>query len=112
MFPQIDKKQMGQRLRKIMKEKRVTPKDVQQYLGLSCVQTVYRWMEGVNVPCVDHLYALSILLEVTVDELITGEPQKKYHVQECGYRPRDLFVIVDMKGFFYKNVDNVGITGG
>lgn len=76
MFPQIDKKQMGQRLKQIMKEKNVTPKEVQQYLSLSCVQTVYRWMEGVNVPCVDHLYALSILLEVTVEELVIGRTKK------------------------------------
>ena len=73
MFPQINKKQMGQRLKRIVKRKKVLPKTIQQFLGLSCVQTVYRWMEGVNVPCIDHLYALSILLEVTLDELVAGK---------------------------------------
>lgn len=73
MFPQINKKQMGLQLKKIMRDRGVTPKEIQKFLELSCVQTVYRWMEGVNIPCVDHLYAISILLDVTINEIISGK---------------------------------------
>lgn len=94
MFPQINKKQMGQRLKRIMRRKKVAPKEVQQFLGLSCVQTVYRWMEGVNVPCIDHLYALSILLEVTLDELVAGN-----------FGRSDAFVSIEKnKAFFVKEI--------
>lgn len=94
MFPQIDKKQMGQRLKHIMKEKNVTPKEIQQYLCLSCVQTIYRWIEGVNVPCIDHLYALSILLGVTMEELVAGETKKPYPLKRWKHLHRwDWFIM-------------------
>lgn len=76
MFPEIDKCQLGQRLKDILKEKRITARDVQEYLSLSCVQTVYRWIEGVNIPCIDHLYALSILMDISIDYLVAGKRRR------------------------------------
>lgn len=73
MFPEIDKRVVGLRLKSILRQKKITAKDVQEYLSLSCVQTVYRWMEGINIPCIDHLYALSILLDVSMDYLVGGK---------------------------------------
>ena len=35
--------------------------DIQSCLGLSFIQTVYRWINGVNIPSADHLYALGCL---------------------------------------------------
>ena len=72
MFPLIDKKETGINLRRIMDRRGVTAKDVQQYLGLGCVQSVYRWLDGINLPTVDNLYALSELLQVPIDELVRG----------------------------------------
>lgn len=72
MFPVIDKKETGIRLRKMMDMRGVTPKDVQDYLGFGCVQSVYRWIEGVSLPTLDNLYALSELLQVPMDMLISG----------------------------------------
>ncbi len=77
MFPEIDKREIGQRLKNILREKELTVKDVQEYLSLSCVQTVYRWMEGINIPCVDHLYALSVLMDISIDYLVTGEQRQE-----------------------------------
>ena len=50
----------------------VTPKDVQEYLGLGCVQSVYRWTDGINMPTIDNLYALSELLQVPIDAIVCG----------------------------------------
>ena len=50
----------------------ITPKDVQEYLGLGCVQSVYRWIDGVNMPTIDNLYALSELLQVPIDAIVRG----------------------------------------
>ena len=76
MFPEIDKRQLGRRLKNILKEKKITARDVQEYLSLSCVQTVYRWIEGINIPCIDHLYALSVLMDVSMDYLVDGGQKK------------------------------------
>lgn len=72
MFPVIDKEQTGRRLAYLMEKGGLTPKDIQHYLSLSCVQTVYRWLNGINIPSVDNLYALSQLFQVSVDEMLAG----------------------------------------
>ena len=72
MFPTIDKKETGINIRRIMDERGITVKDVQEYLGLGCVQSVYRWTDGVNMPTIDNLYALSELVCVPMDEIVCG----------------------------------------
>ncbi|MBQ6787459.1 MAG: helix-turn-helix transcriptional regulator [Lachnospiraceae bacterium] len=70
MFPLINKRETRVNLRRIMDMRGVTPKDVQEYLG--CVQNVYRWINGVNMPTIDNLYALSELLQVPIDVIVRG----------------------------------------
>ena len=72
MFPLIDKRETGVNLRRIMDMKRITPKDVQEYLGLGCVQSVYRWLDGINMPTIDNFYALSELFQVPIDAIVCG----------------------------------------
>ena len=72
MFPLINKCETGVNLRRIMDMRGITPKDVQEYLGLGCVQSVYRWLDGINIPTVDNLYALSELLQVPIDAIVRG----------------------------------------
>ena len=72
MFPLINKRETGVNLRRIMDMRGITPKDVQEYLGLGCVQSVYRWFDGVNMPTIDNLYALSELLNVPIDVIVRG----------------------------------------
>ena len=72
MFPIIDKRETGVNLRKIMDMRGVTTKDVQEYLGLGCVQSVYRWIDGINMPTIDNLYALSEFLQVPIDAIVCG----------------------------------------
>lgn len=72
MFPLINKRETGVNLRKIMDERGLTAKDVQEYLALGCVQSVYRWIDGVNMPTIDNLYALSELFQLPIDEIVCG----------------------------------------
>ena len=72
MFPLINKRETGVNLRRIMDMRGITPKDVQKYLGLGCVQSVYRWIDGVNMPTIDNLYARSELLQVPIDAIVRG----------------------------------------
>ena len=50
MFPVIDKRETGINLSRIMTMRGITAKNVQDYLNLGCVQSVYRWLDGVNMP--------------------------------------------------------------
>ena len=78
MFPTIDKRATGINLRRLMDEREITVKDVQKFLGLGCVQSVYRWLDGVSMPTIDHLYALSVLFQVPIDTIVCGN--RKTHV--------------------------------
>ena len=73
MIPMIDKKTTGRRLKYFMRKGGFTPRDIQEYLSLSCVQTVYRWFMGVNIPSIDNLYALSRLFGTSLDMLVAGD---------------------------------------
>lgn len=72
VFPMINKKATGVRLRRIMDERGLSVKDVQEYLGLAGVQSIYHWLNGITVPSVDNLYALKTLLQVPIDEMLCG----------------------------------------
>lgn len=72
MIPVIDKRKTGVNLRRIMDRCGLSAKEVQEYLGLGCVQSVYRWLDGINLPSVDNLYAMSQLLNVSVDDILCG----------------------------------------
>lgn len=76
-FPIIDRIKTGKRLTLLMKINGISPTEVQKYLNLSCVQTVYRWLSGINVPSVDHLYALSEFFGVSMGVLLVGNGNDK-----------------------------------
>ena len=78
MYPTIDMKATGMCIRRIMKQRKFTVKDVQRYLNLSSVQSIYHWLNGQSVPTVDNLYALSELFQLPVDAMIAGN--RKYHM--------------------------------
>ncbi len=81
MPPLIDYEKTGNRIRFLMKINEITPKDVQDYIGLSCVQTIYHWMSGISIPKTEHLYMLSGLMNVDMDAMICGD-RDKYSNQE------------------------------
>lgn len=57
-------------------------KDIQQYLHLSCPQSIYRWFKGKILPSVEHLSALSLLLGVHIEELLVLQNQSAvYDIQ-------------------------------
>lgn len=72
MVPVINKRETGINLRRIMDKCGLSAKDVQEYLGLGCVQSVYRWLDGINVPTVDNLYALSEFFQLPIDAIVCG----------------------------------------
>lgn len=55
-----------------MDKRGITAKDVQKYLNLASVQSIYNWCRGINMPTVDNLYALSQLFQVPIDSIICG----------------------------------------
>lgn len=48
MMPMIDKQGTAKRIKYFMELNCLKPVDIQTYLGLACVQTIYRWLEGME----------------------------------------------------------------
>jgi len=70
MQRKVDVKRTGAHLKKLLSGAGYTVAEVQDYLGLSCPQPVYRWYSGKTLPCIDHFLELGILLNRHIDELI------------------------------------------
>ena len=107
MVPLIDKKKTGINLRLKMDEHGFTVKDIQEYLGLGSVQSIYHWLNGISMPTVDNLYALSCLFQVAVDDLICGS-RPKYLTSTEHARLSRLCIYYDKFNdeFGYITVDN------
>lgn len=60
----------GKLLKKLAQRSGYSVKDIQQYLGLSCPQPVYRWYKGDILPSVDNLLRLSELYQVHMETLL------------------------------------------
>lgn len=88
MFPIIDKRKTGIHLRRLMEERDLTVRDVQQYLELGSVQSVYHWLNGISMPTVDNLYALSELFQLPMDEIVRGNRRRESGSMEDRRRQR------------------------
>jgi transcriptional regulator with XRE-family HTH domain len=77
MYPIINKKKTGAKIKLFMELNGYTVKDIQEYLGLACVQSIYHWLDGSSLPSVDNLYALSELFNTSIDDMICGNKLEK-----------------------------------
>lgn len=82
MYPTINLVKTGAKIKYYMQLNHLTPKDIQEYLCLTCVQTVYHWLSGDSVPNIDNLYALSILFHVGLDDLVVGNYSQSHVIKE------------------------------
>lgn len=79
-YPVIDVKATGSNIKNLCREKRITAKEISDYMNFSNVQSVYNWFSGKTMPSLDNFYALSRLLEVTMEEIITASDRKCHEV--------------------------------
>ena len=73
--PVIDAKVTGENILLRRLELGYTVLDVQQYLDLACPQAVYHWQKGRALPNLDNFYALSVMLDTTINELVAKKGQ-------------------------------------
>ena len=84
-YPNIDMQQTGRRLKHMIESAGYTPRMIQDYLHLSCVQPIYRWYKGMILPSVDHLFMLSELLNVHMEDLLVKKNAVPviYDIEQC-----------------------------
>ena len=72
-YRNIDMERTGKKLEHCIRLAGFSVKEIQEYLQLSCPQPIYRWFKGKILPSVDHLYMLSLLLEMHMEELLVAK---------------------------------------
>ncbi|MBR1892869.1 MAG: helix-turn-helix transcriptional regulator [Lachnospiraceae bacterium] len=90
-YPAIDVAATGKNIKRIMKDKGYTVKDIQMFLGLATPQGIYHWFEGKSMPTLDNLYALSELFQLPIDTIIRGN-RKYIFVPFTDGRSRRLYI--------------------
>ena len=75
-FPVIDLAATGQNILRLRKARGLTVRDLQNWFGFEEPQAIYKWQKGKSLPTVDNLYALGVLLGVSIEEiLVLSRPQ-------------------------------------
>ena len=77
----INVKQTGGNIKKLMSEKNITVKGVAEKLSVS-KQTVYKWINGENLPTLDNTVQLSVLFNVTMDSIIVHNHSNAYYASD------------------------------
>ena len=71
--PHFDIVASGARMRAIRQERKISVKQVMEYMGFESTQAVYKWETGKCFPQADNLIALAILYRVSPMELLIEE---------------------------------------
>ena len=69
-FPVVDMIATGENISRLRERRGLTVREVQEWFGFAAPQTIYKWQKGKCLPSGEHLLALSVLLEVSMDELL------------------------------------------
>ena len=74
MLPyRINISQTGKNIHSLRKQHGISVKDMQQMLGLSVPQTIYRWQSGDNLPSIDNLVLLSEIFKTPIESILAIE---------------------------------------
>lgn len=68
--PVLDLEATGTKIKTLMKQRGITPRQLQLILNFPYVQTVYNWFAGKNMPTLDNLVVLAKVLDVAMDDIV------------------------------------------
>ena len=69
-YPTIDPAATGRNITRLRRERGLSVKQLQAFFGFEDPQAIYKWQWGKSLPSVDNLYALSMLLNVPMNEIL------------------------------------------
>lgn len=69
-FPQIDVRATGQNIDRLLTQRQISVRTLQTYFGFDTPRAIYKWLRGEHLPSVDHLFALSRLLQIPLQDIL------------------------------------------
>jgi len=73
----ISKKKTGNRIRDMMINQGLTVAQLQNKLDLDSPQAIYKWINGINLPTVEHLHGLGRIFGAPIEEILVIEEGDK-----------------------------------
>lgn len=93
-FPIIDVRATGQNIDRLIRERQISVRTLQTYFGFDTPRAIYKWLRGEHLPSVDHLFALSKLLRVPLQDILIEQTQDDQDVPPIiRWKLRDLLMI-------------------
>lgn len=71
--PHFDIAASGERMKEIRRQRKISVKQVVEYMGFESTQAVYKWENGKCFPQADNLVALAMLYQVNPSEFLVEE---------------------------------------
>lgn len=116
IYTNIDMKRSGQKMKQMITNAGYNVKAIQDYLQLSCPQPVYRWFHGQVLPTVDHLFMLSRLLGVHMEDfLVEKEVEQKQIFDLMDNDGKEQIFVAEIRNFsmyvrmllYYKHMEPI-----
>lgn len=71
----IDTEKTGKNIERLMAERGLTARDIQQRLGFAERRPVYFWLAGKNLPSIDNLLMLAEMMHVSMDDILVRKDE-------------------------------------
>lgn len=69
-MPTIDMIKTGENITRLRKKSGITVRQLQELFGFGTPQAIYKWQQGVSLPTLDNLVLLSVVLKVSIDDIL------------------------------------------
>lgn len=69
-YPVIDPVGTGSNIRLLIRNSGNSVAGIGRMLGIADMSTMYKWLRGDSLPGIDNLLALSILLDVSINDIL------------------------------------------
>lgn len=69
-YPVINLHSTGAKINELRRARGITVNELRIYLGMNNPNSIYKWFRGEALPTLENMYALSVILEVPIDDII------------------------------------------
>ncbi len=84
-FPVLNMEEVGNRIKKLRKERNLKVTDISDRMGFESPQAVYKWQRGECLPEIMNLIVLSRMLGTTVEGIVLGEEGCPFLISVSNY---------------------------
>ena len=73
MLPVIDLVKTGNTIKSLLAQNNISVTQLQDILGFTSPQAIYKWFWGQSLPSIDNLVILSSILHVSIEDILVIE---------------------------------------